>query len=108
MVVESKSARNVTIEVAYAASTSEQVVVSLDIAVGSTVGHAIRVSGVLGRFPCIDLNRDSVGIFGRPVDLEDAVCVGDRVEIYRPLVVDPKQARKSRSGQAKKAKAKRR
>jgi putative ubiquitin-RnfH superfamily antitoxin RatB of RatAB toxin-antitoxin module len=98
----------VTIEVAYAASTHEQVVVSFDIPAGSTVEHAIRVSGILDRFPHIDLSADAVGIFGQRASLKDSVRNGDRVEIYRPLVVDPKQARKRRAGQARKPKNKRR
>ncbi len=107
MAVASKSGRNVTIEVAYAASTREQVVVSFDIPAGSTVEHAIRVSGILDRFPHIDLSADAVGIFGQRASLKDTVSNGDRVEIYRPLVVDPKQARKRRAGQARKPKDKR-
>lgn len=108
MAVASKSGRNVTIEVAYAASTREQVVVSFDIPAGSTVEHAIRVSGILGRFPHIDLSADAVGIFGQPASLKDTVSNGDRVEIYRPLVVDPKQARRRRVGRVSKPKDKRR
>ena len=104
----SKSSRNVTIEVVYAASTREQVVLSFDIPAGSTVEHAIRVSGILDRFPHIDLSDDAVGIFGQRVSLKDTVSNGDRVEIYRPLVIDPKQARRRRAGQARKPKDKRR
>jgi putative ubiquitin-RnfH superfamily antitoxin RatB of RatAB toxin-antitoxin module len=108
MAVVSKSGRNVKIEVAYAASTGEQVVVSFDILAGSTVEHAIRVSGILDRFPHIDLRADTVGIFGQRASLEDTVFNGDRIEIYRPLVVDPKQARRRRAGQTRKRKDKRR
>lgn len=108
MAVASKSGRSVTIEVAYAASTREQVVVSFNTPAGSTVEHAIRVSGILDRFPHIDLSADAVGIFGQRASLKDTVSNGDRVEIYRPLVVDPKQARKRRAGQARKPKDKRR
>ena len=95
-----------TIEVAYAASTSEQVVVSVDVPAGSTVEHAIRVSGILDRFPRICLGADAVGVFGQHVSLTDTVSNGDRVEIYRPLVIDPKQARSRRAGQASKPKDK--
>ncbi len=108
MAVASKSGRNVTIEVAYAASTREQVVVSFDIPAGSTVEHAIRDSGILDRFPHIDLSADAVGIFGQRASLKDTVSNGDRVEIYRLLVVDPKQARRRRADQARKPKDKRR
>ena len=108
MAVASKSGRNVTIEVAYAASTRKQVVVSFDIPAGSTVEHAIRVSGIPDRFSHIDLSADAVGIFGQRASLKDTVSNGDRVEIYRPLVVDPKQARRRRADQARKPKDKRR
>ncbi len=107
MAAESKPGRNVTIEVAYAASTSEQVVVSVDVPAGSTVEYAIRTSGILDRFPRVRLDADAVGVFGQLVSLTDTVSNGDRVEIYRPLIVDPKQARSRRAGQAGKPKDKR-
>ena len=108
MAVASKSGRTVTLEVAYAASTHEQVVVSFDVPAGSTVEDAIRTSGILDRFPHIDLSADAVGIFGQRVSLRDTVCNGDRVEIYRPLVIDPKHARRRRADQARKPKDRRR
>lgn len=108
MAVESKSGRNVTIEVAYAASSSEQVVVSFDIPIGSTVEHAVRISGILDRFPHIDLSANAVGIFGQRASLRDTVSNGDRVEIYRPLLVNPKQARRRRASQLRAPKDKRR
>ena len=108
MAVASKSGGNVTIEVAYAASEREQAVVLFDIPAGSTVEHAIRASGILHRFSHIDLSADAVGIFGQRASLQDTVSNGDRVEIYRPLVVDPKQARRRRAGQARKPKDRRR
>lgn len=104
MAIPSKSGRNVTIEVAYAHSAREQVVVSFEVPAGSTVEHAVRVSGILDRFPHIDLSTDAVGIFGQRASLKDAISNGDRIEIYRPLIVDPKQARRRRAGQASKPK----
>ena len=103
-----RSGRNMTVEVAYAASTREQMVISFDIPAGSTVEQAICVSGILDRFPNIDLSTDAVGIFGQRASLKHTVSNGDRIEIYRPLAIDPKQGRRRRAGQASKAKDKRR
>lgn len=69
----------------------------------STVGAAIRASGLLGEHPEIDLERNRLGIFGRLVRLETVVRNGDRVEIYRPLLADPKEVRRRRAAATKKA-----
>lgn len=85
------------IEVAYAL-THEQLLIALEVEEGTTIGEAIARSGIPGRFPGLRLARGSVGIFGRPVELDAVVRDGDRVEIYRPLIVDPKEARRARAG----------
>lgn len=64
---------------------------------GGTVGDAIRASGLLDERPEIDLARDRVGIFGRIAQLDSPVREGDRVEIYRALLADPKQVRRERA-----------
>ena len=84
------------IEVAYA-KPSEQVILTLDIADGSTMEAAIIASGILQRFPEIDLANNKVGIFGRLFKLDQVLRAGDRVEIYRPLLVDPKEMRRTRA-----------
>ncbi len=84
------------IEVAYA-KPSEQVILTLDIADGSTIEAAIIESGILQRFPEIDLANNRVGIFGRLCKLDQTIKAGDRVEIYRPLIVDPKEMRRTRA-----------
>ena len=84
------------IEVAYA-KPSEQVILTLDIADGSTIEAAIIASGILQRFPEIDLANNKVGIFGRLCKLDQLLRAGDRVEIYRPLLVDPKEMRRTRA-----------
>jgi putative ubiquitin-RnfH superfamily antitoxin RatB of RatAB toxin-antitoxin module len=86
----------VNIEVAYA-GISEQVLLSLEIAVGSTVLQAIKASDIEQRFPEIKELEDRVGIFGKKVSLETVLKAGDRVEIYRPLLRDPKEARRLRA-----------
>ena len=84
------------IEVAYA-KPSEQIILTLDIADGSTMEAAIFESGILQRFPEIDLANTKVGIFGRLCKLDQVLRAGDRVEIYRPLLVDPKEMRRTRA-----------
>ena len=70
--------------------------VSLDLAGGATLGDALRASGLLDRYPGIDLAVQRVGVWGKLGALEDALRDRDRVEIYRPLTVDPKEARRLR------------
>ncbi len=84
------------VEVAYA-TPSRQEVVEVMIRPGSTIEQVIRESGLLERFPGIDLARSRVGIFGEIASLRDPVRDGDRVEIYRPLLADPKEARRRRA-----------
>ncbi len=62
-----------------------------------TVESAILQSKVLEKFPEIDLRRNRVGIFSRPVKLTENVQEGDRIEIYRPLVADPREIRRRRA-----------
>jgi putative ubiquitin-RnfH superfamily antitoxin RatB of RatAB toxin-antitoxin module len=85
------------VEVVYATPT-RQVVIEASVRPGVTVEQVIRASGMLAKFPEIDLTRQRVGIFGVIAHLQDAVHDGDRVEIYRSLVADPKEARRARAG----------
>lgn len=66
-----------------------------------TVREAIVQSGILARFPEIDLTRQPVGVDSKKTTLEAIVRQGQRVEIYRPLTVDPKQARLRRAAKAR-------
>jgi len=86
----------VRVEVAYAAP-DRQVVKILTLPVGSRVEAAIRASGLLDEFPEIDLAVNRVGVFGERVELDTVVQDGERVEVYRPLLADPKQARQRRA-----------
>ncbi len=92
----------ILVEVAYA-RPDEQVIIQLKVAAKSTAGAAIRSSGVLQRFPEIDLSIHKVGVFGRLVGLDHLVCNGDRIEIYRPLIADPKESRRRRAAASKPA-----
>ena len=93
------SARTVRVEVAYALR-DRQALLAVEMEDGGTVRQAIQRSGILGQFPEIDLARAKVGIFGRTVSLDAPVRDGDRVEIYRPLIADPKNARRERAQRA--------
>ncbi len=84
------------VEVAYA-TPARQRVRALCVAPGATVENVIRASGILEEFPDIDLARAAVGIYGERVTLADRVRDGDRVEIYRALLADPKEARRQRA-----------
>lgn len=83
------------IEIAYAAKDS-QTLLSLRVQPMTTIKTAIELSGILQRFPEIDLSQQAVGIFGEIKSLGGFVAAGDRIEIYRPLLLDPKEARRLR------------
>ncbi|MGE3920445.1 MAG: RnfH family protein [Gammaproteobacteria bacterium] len=85
----------ILVEVVYA-TDSKQVIKSLLLASQSTVLEAIEQSGLLQTFPEIDLSKVKIGIFSKAVTLQTLLSEGDRVEIYRPLKIDPKQARRAR------------
>jgi len=74
----------------------------LHVPVGTTLGEAIALSGMLKRYPDINLLKNKVGVFGKVRELDYVLKQGDRVEIYRPLIADPKEARRRRAAEAKK------
>jgi hypothetical protein len=84
------------IEVAYA-TPDKQILLSIDVPVGCTVAEAISLSGIREEFPGMELDPKAVGIFSRKVSMDRELKEGDRVEIYRPLVADPKELRKQRA-----------
>lgn len=81
------------------ATPCRQVEISLMIHHTCTVRQAIEQSGLLQQFSDIDLDNSRVGIYGKKTTLDDRVREGDRVEIYRPLLINPKQARQLRAMQ---------
>lgn len=89
------------IKVCYA-TPDTQVEIPLEVENNTTVAMAIRRSGVLTEFPEIDLASSKVGVWNKKVALDDLLREGDRVEIYRPLTIDPKAARLLRAKRAKK------
>ena len=84
------------IEIAFALP-NEQIIIPLDIEGDVSIADAIKRSHILERFPEIDLAENKVGVFGKLMRLEDELRDGDRVEIYRKLIANPKQARKNRA-----------
>ena len=88
------------VEVAYALP-GKQSLVSLEVEEGTTIKEAIEASGVLDTYDQIDLSRDKVGIFSKFATLDTVLREKDRVEIYRPLIADPKQVRKERAAKGK-------
>lgn len=83
----------IAISVAYALP-DRQTVVKLNVPAGTTVGDAVRLSGLASRFPELATEPLHCAIFGRGVALGDVVAAGDRVEVLRPLLIDPKESRR--------------
>ncbi len=92
---------NIVVEVAYALP-EKQYLQRVTLEEGATVEEAIRASGLLTLRSDIDLTKNKVGIYSRPVKLADSVKDGDRVEIYRPLIADPKELRRQRADKSAK------
>ena len=84
------------VEVAYA-TPDKQTIVRLEVPQGCTVAQAIERSAIREQFPDMQLDADAVGIFSRKVSLDHELREGDRVEIYRPLIADPKESRRERA-----------
>ncbi len=79
------------------ATPQQQRVIPVVLAVGSKLADAIEQSGILSKFDDFDFDPDRVGIFGRKSDVGQLLRDGDRVEIYRPLIADPKKTRRQRA-----------
>ena len=86
----------IVVEVAYALP-EKQYLQRVTLQQGATVEEAIRASGLLELRTDIGLSKNKVGIYSRPVKLADVLQDGDRVEIYRPLIADPKELRRQRA-----------
>ena len=88
--------KRILVEVAYAAPLRQEII-ALEVDAGCSIGTAIELSGILQRFPEIDLARQHVGVFSKKRELSDTLQAGDRIEIYRPLTIDPKEARRAKA-----------
>lgn len=97
--------KTLVVEVAYALP-HKQKILSVTVPEGTTAWEAVQQSGIDQHFPELDLPTLSLGIFGKALakPQERVLLSGERVEIYRPLIVDPKEVRKQRAAKAKAAK----
>ena len=93
----------IPIEVIYALP-QEQVLLTVNLPEGSTVAEGIKASKVLERYTELQLDQLKVGIFSKLATLETVLKARDRIEIYRPLLADPKEVRKQRAAEGKKMK----
>lgn len=93
----------IVVEVAYALPDVQQII-PVDMPAGCTAEQAIRESGILEKFPDIDLTKARIGVFGKLSKLSIELKAGDRVEIYRPLIADPKEVRRKREAEGKRMK----
>ncbi len=94
--------QTIHVEVAYALPDKQRIM-ALELPSGTTVREAVMQSGLDKQFPGLDLSAADVGVFGKVVSKPDVEVLkdGDRVEIYRPLIADPKEVRKQRAAKAK-------
>ena len=91
---------SINVEVAYA-EPDKQLILPVNIDLGTTVGGAIVQSGMMMQFPDLDIENSKVGIFGKITKMTTVLQEGDRVEIYRPLIADPKEVRRKRAAEGK-------
>lgn len=97
---ESGLQEQLTIEVVYGTPTRQEII-SCIVEPNTTIEQAILASGIVDEFPEIDLSVNNVGIWNRAAKLTDIVKDLDRIEVYRPLLADPKEVRKRRAEKAK-------
>jgi hypothetical protein len=97
-------AKIIQVEVAYA-RPDEQIIIPVEVPEGTTLAQAILLSRIQERFPEIDLTTAKVGIFSKLSKPSAILRAGDRVEIYRPLIADPKAVRKQRATEGKRSKS---
>lgn len=91
---------HITVEVAYALP-HQQLIIPVQVSNETTAEEAIKKSGIMGKFPEIDLEKNDIGIFGIRKTLDTKLRHLDRIEIYRPLIADPKEVRKQRAAEGK-------
>lgn len=96
----SQDNQHITVEVAYALP-NQQLIIPVQMPLQANIHAAIEASGILAKFPEIDLNVNQVGVFGKLSKLDSALRHMDRIEIYRPLIADPKEVRKQRAAAGK-------
>ena len=97
-------ANKIPVEVAYAMPDKQEIVM-LEVLPGTTAAEIVARSGIEKRFPGLQTEGAALGIFGKAIKSDYQVRAGERVEIYRPLIADPKEVRKERAAKAKEARA---
>ena len=90
----------ILIEVAYALP-NKQLIIPVKVKHGITAEEAIQLSGIVKKFPEVDLEVNQIGIFGKLTQLDHVMRERDRIEIYRPLIADPKEIRRQRAAEGK-------
>jgi hypothetical protein len=98
--MEPPMAEVLSIEVCYALADKQEIV-RLRLAEGATLGQALEASGLLAKYPEIDLKKNKFGIYAKLSKADAMLRDHDRVEIYRPLIADPKEVRKQRAAEGK-------
>jgi len=94
----------IVVELIYA-TEAQQELLSLDVEPGTTVGQLIECSGILEKYPEISLGKtNKIGLFGKLTKAATVLRDKDRVEIYRPLIADPKEVRRRRAAEGKQMK----
>ncbi len=96
---DSAPAEMIRVEVVYA-TAHQQELIAVEAPAGTTVAEAIELSGVREKFEDIVVDENALGVFGRKIEPEYVLQPGDRVEIYRPLIADPKEIRRKRAKEA--------
>jgi putative ubiquitin-RnfH superfamily antitoxin RatB of RatAB toxin-antitoxin module len=94
------SDEKIKIEVVYALP-AEQLLLESEVPKGTTIAEAVKLSGILDKFPDIDLEKSKFGIFGKLSKPDTVLREKDRIEIYRPLIADPKEVRRKRAEEGK-------
>ncbi len=102
MTIENMAVDSINVEVAYA-TPEKQVIRAVNVDAGTTIGAAIVQSGIMMDFPDLELELEgaAVGLFGKAAAMTTVLSDGDRVEIYRPLIADPKEVRRKRAAEGK-------
>jgi putative ubiquitin-RnfH superfamily antitoxin RatB of RatAB toxin-antitoxin module len=94
------NSEKIKIEVVYALP-HEQSLLKLEVPAGTTIAEGVKLSGILNKHPEIDLSKSKFGIFGKLSKADAVLREMDRIEIYRPLIADPKEVRRKRAEEGK-------
>lgn len=94
------NAETIKVELVYALP-HEQTLLKFNVPAGTRVAEAVQLSGILAKYPEIDLGKNKLGIFGKLAKPDAELREMDRIEIYRPLIADPKEVRRRRAEEGK-------